>query len=748
MCNRKQQRAALLALLMSAATAQAGADGLDQLLDLDLDQLMNLTVSSASGVPESLRDAPASMVVVTADDIRNRGYDNLVEVLNDLPGFDVAVAGGTNYATAWQRGYRSPFGQRTLLMVDGIVVNELWSQAPDFSRQYPLLMLERIEVLYGPASAVYGANAFAGVINLITRSAMTAGPTAEGRWRARAGSYHTRSIEGVWRQALAGWKLAGGLRLFGSEDPGIEDLKGRRGFVSGDWLRDARAWGPVLARREDGHALGEYHDPARDGSLALNLQRGDWQAGVLWWRATEGYGQEYATDRAQVNVPWSRERAHVYLEHRDPVGAAGQLTTRAVWRHSREWGEWAEAEPDWNPGREAFSYVSWSQWNTRSRSWQLEQKLDLPTAGSWRWLGGWRLERRELAKAYSICGYWEPQAWCPDDPGLAPGASGFGPWVVPSTDAVLPDSPGVPAGMDPGNRVRVNGGNAHVQGVWERDGWRATLGLLYDHHGVYGNRTTPRLALARDFSPRTTLKLLYGEAWQEPATMQVHGGWNGRNANPGLRPETAANTELVLMHGGSDRLHELSLYQAHYGNAIREDAVNASGRRVEGAEYRGRFAAHPWGREWTGYLYYTWTRARDDQHFDPASGNWVDGEEEIGDIARHKLQLGVNIALAADWALNLRGRYIGRRSLYSGNPLRARGETLDPFATADLQLSLRRRGWTLAASVNNVFDTGYEHPGIAYANAGDDTTQRSVGYYNSVLPQDGRSLYLSIGREF
>lgn len=74
---------------------------------------------------------------------------------------------------------------------------------------------------------------------------------------------------------------------------------------------------------------------------------------MLWWRATEGYGQEYATDRAQVNVPWSRERAHVYLEHRDPVGAAGQLTTRAVWRHSREWGEWAEAEPDWNPGREA-----------------------------------------------------------------------------------------------------------------------------------------------------------------------------------------------------------------------------------------------------------------------------------------------------------------------------------------------------------------------------------------------------------
>jgi iron complex outermembrane receptor protein len=736
----------LTALALNAAAAGTDAESrFDRLLSMDLDQLQNLTVSSASGVPESLRHAPAAMIVLTADEIRRRGYDSLVEVLQDVPGFDVTVAGGTNYAAAWQRGYRSPFGQRTLLLVDGVVNNELWSQAPDLSRQYPLLILDRIEILYGPASAVYGANAFAGVINLITRPAAAASGQAEGEWQVRGGSFNTRTAEGDYRQAFGELKLAAGARLFRSDDPGLDDLKGRKGFVSADWLADRQAWGPVLALSHNGRKLGSYYDPAADSSALINLEWRDWKAGLFWWRATEGYGQEYATDHAQVNVPWSRERAHLYLERHDPLFRDGALTTRLTLRQSREWGDWAEAEPDWNPGQSAFSYVSNSHWNSRSRAWSLEQKLDLPTAGDWRWLGGWKVERRELAKAYSICGYWEPQAWCPDDPGIsAAGPEGFGPWVVHSSAAAIPDSPEVPAAMSADNRVHVTNRNAHLQGVWSHDDWRAGLGLLLDRHSVYGTHTTPRLSLGRDFSPATTVKLLYGKAWQEPATMQVYGGWNGRNANPGLRPEKAANTELVLMHAARGWLHEMSLYQARYDNAIREDAVNTSGRRVRGLEYRGRFERDWLARTWSGYLYYSLTDARDDEHYDPAAGRWVAGEAEIGDIARHKLQLGLTAPLAADWRLNLRGRHIGSRALYSRNPLRAQGERLPAHTTADAHLEFRRRSWTAALSVYNLGGAAYETPGIAAADAGTDTSQRAAGYYNSVLPQDGRTAYLSL----
>ncbi len=733
-----------VALLLTTALARAdGPPTLDNLLALDLGQLMDLSVSSASGVPESQRHAPASMVVITAEDIRARGYDNLVEVLQDVPGFDVTVAGGTNYATAWQRGYRSPFGQRTLLLVDGVVDNELWSQAPDLSRQYPLAMVERIEILYGPASSVYGANAFAGVINLITRRD---GPEGSGgAWRLRGGSFNTRSLEGSGRARLGELRVSAGARLFRSDDPGLDDLKGMRGFTSAAWLADRNAWGPVLDLNHDGHALGTYFDPAEDRSVLVNLDYRDWKAGLFWWQATEGYGQEYATDHAQVNVPWTRERAHAYLEHRDRLAGQGELTTRLTWRDSGEHGDWAEAEPDWHPGQSAGSYVSYSHWNTHSQAGSLEQRLDLTGDGAWRWLGGWKVERRELSKAYAICGYWEPEAYCPDAPDIAaPGPAGYGPWVVLSSAAALPVAPDVPDRMPSANRVRVNVRNAHLQGTWSHAAWQAGAGLLSEYHSIYGAHTVPRLSLSWDKSAATTLKLLYGQAWQEPPTMQVYGGWNGRNANPGLQPERAANTELVLMHATPGWQHEVSLYETRYRNAIREDAINAAGREVRGLEYRGRFDADVLGHRGSGALYYTFTRARDDQHYDPAAGRWVDGAGDIGDIARHKIQAELRAALAADWDLSLRGRYIGARDLYSRNPLRARGETLPAFATADLNLRFHRADWAAALTVNNLFDTGYETPGIASANAGTDTSQRATGYYNSVLPQAGRSAFVTL----
>ncbi len=96
---------ALTVLCLSFNSAFAsGKDGFDDLLSMDLDQLLNLKVSSASGVPESARHAPAALIVITADDIRERGYDSLVDVLQDVPGFDISISGGTSHATAWQRG--------------------------------------------------------------------------------------------------------------------------------------------------------------------------------------------------------------------------------------------------------------------------------------------------------------------------------------------------------------------------------------------------------------------------------------------------------------------------------------------------------------------------------------------------------------------------------------------------------------------------------------------------------------------
>lgn len=179
-------RTLLVVALLSSLTASPGVllaqfgggddPELEAMLGLSLTELMDQPVFLASGVEETLADAPAAMIVVTAEEIARRGYSDLSRVLADLPGFDVVVANGTTHANAYRRGYRTPFTQRTLLMIDGKVDNHLWSHMAQLSRQYPMSDVVRIEVLYGPASAVYGVNAFLGIVNVVT----WADDTAEG----------------------------------------------------------------------------------------------------------------------------------------------------------------------------------------------------------------------------------------------------------------------------------------------------------------------------------------------------------------------------------------------------------------------------------------------------------------------------------------------------------------------------------------------------------------------------------------
>ncbi len=128
-------------------------------------------VTSVSKSAESLVEAPATVIVVTAEEIDARGYIDLEAVLHDLPGFDFSRRAGPSYANIYQRGYRSIETNRTLLLIDGVEDNDLASGTAWISRQFPLSNIERIEVVYGPASTMYGANAFAGVINVITKGA-------------------------------------------------------------------------------------------------------------------------------------------------------------------------------------------------------------------------------------------------------------------------------------------------------------------------------------------------------------------------------------------------------------------------------------------------------------------------------------------------------------------------------------------------------------------------------------------------
>lgn len=134
-------------------------------------QMRAKLTSSVSKKAESIELAPATIQIITYEDILNRGYTDVEQLFHDLPGFDISRNSGLSYSDMYQRGYRTAANtDRTLLLVDGVEDNEMWSNSAFISRQYALSNIKRVEIIYGPASTIYGANAFLGVINIITKN--------------------------------------------------------------------------------------------------------------------------------------------------------------------------------------------------------------------------------------------------------------------------------------------------------------------------------------------------------------------------------------------------------------------------------------------------------------------------------------------------------------------------------------------------------------------------------------------------
>ncbi|WP_460711231.1 TonB-dependent receptor plug domain-containing protein [Lysobacter terrae] len=168
--------AALLALgaaltIGAVPTAFAEDTAPDNLADFSLEELGNIEVTSVSKRAERLADAPASVFVITADDIRRSGATSLPEALRLAPNLEVARVSANAYAIS-SRGFNNGIGNKLQVLLDGrILYTPLFSGVFWDTPDVMLEDVERIEVLSGPGATLWGANAVNGVINIITRRA-------------------------------------------------------------------------------------------------------------------------------------------------------------------------------------------------------------------------------------------------------------------------------------------------------------------------------------------------------------------------------------------------------------------------------------------------------------------------------------------------------------------------------------------------------------------------------------------------
>lgn len=168
----------MVSLVVSVAMAQSGwsqTQGADQnVLDLSLEELTKLeipTVVGAAKYEQTQLQAPSSVTVITADEIRRYGYTTLADILRSVRGF--YVTNNRNYSFVGTRGFNRPgdYNSRVLVMIDGHRINDnVYGQGSvggEFALDVDLI--DRVEIIRGPGSALYGTGAFFGVVNVIPK---------------------------------------------------------------------------------------------------------------------------------------------------------------------------------------------------------------------------------------------------------------------------------------------------------------------------------------------------------------------------------------------------------------------------------------------------------------------------------------------------------------------------------------------------------------------------------------------------
>jgi iron complex outermembrane receptor protein len=289
---------ALAAGLAGAARAEQTGTGdttVETLKAFSLEDLANLTVTSVSKRAEPLSQAPASVFVITADDIRRSGATSLPEALRLAPNLEVARINASEYAITARGMNSAESSNKLLVLVNGRSVYEpigsgvLWQQV-----DVAMATVERIEVISGPGGTLWGANAVNGVINVITKSDI------EGLNVDAGGGDLDRNATVTWGGKVGGLALRGAISAF--DRTGLDR-------APSDTSKDGFS-GVMGNFRLDGGGKGQTY------SLSANLydNRQDEVDGRLWGGSVIARASKTLTDGSDVSV-----QAYVARDDRSAV---------------------------------------------------------------------------------------------------------------------------------------------------------------------------------------------------------------------------------------------------------------------------------------------------------------------------------------------------------------------------------------------------------------------------------------------
>lgn len=682
-----------------------------QLAQLSFEELLNVRVVTASQLPVKAKDAPASIMVITAQQIADRGYVSIEDVLQDVPGVDLVRTYGVFPVVKTFRGSYGDENKRILLMIDGIVENHVIGSFELGGPIYTLHNVERVEIIWGPGSALYGANAYSGIINIITKHG---GEDDEVEYRKSFGSFDTRMEQFALNTSRKNVDISLSGTLLNSDGPKFVN---RSPDYSDAYIENAFSLiGRVSYNHGDGKTTLGFHmfeTPGGDGTFGATATQ---------FFDSTGYGNMNIGNRGWVvsdinNQPGSRWYPYtrtIFLKSNVAVSPTHKLEGEVVFRETgldESSYSYHQIAPDLFR-KNLLAHSSTRLGGTLRLNWSISEKQSL--------IAGLQFAHDDLERGY--------RAFATD-----------------TTVRMVDEIPvtNMYAHLLARERTLQNNLGLFGQYVLRTDLMGATsltLGTRYDDNSVYGSTINPRVGIVIRPISVLSFKLLYGSAFRAPTNFELY-----RErlpvvlANPGLKPEKVQTLEFGATFETKRFAVTVNAFTNRLTDIIADASViitGASGQVDTATQLQNTAEAHIHGLEIiSNFVVGGGIEGFANLSLQTGHQNDGGGNYDVPNVAKFRSNLGL-IASVGDFArLSLTGNWVGDRSVAMTNPLGKVGG----YKTAHLGLRTTKRlhdHFSINVTINNLFDTQFLDPGIRSAEG--------HGYNATVHEQPGRHSLLTI----
>lgn len=748
-------------------------------------------VTSVSKKAENIDLAPATVAVINENIIKRRGYNDLEALIHDLPGFDISRSNGLLYSNIYQRGYRSSNTNRTLLMFDGIEENDLWSFNVFLSRQYALSNVKNVEVVYGPTSTIYGANAYLGVINVTTKNPVDfieEGNIFGVEAHAGYGTYNTKYIDASVAVRAKNLPIAFSVtsRIFRSAEQdlsGFENWDFKNNFSEQDYIdklsisgngksfftainNAASPYYQVVVNGSDTTAVAltqagakkakeiddtyynnpqtRFVDDTKSWAINSKLRLFDLLIGYYAWGKNESAGAWYNDIRqggGAYDEIWSPRHQSIFLKYNKTVTPNISISNFLRYKiHDFDKDTKLVGIRTYMNGRLSFDKLI-TDAPVRIDNlyfYQISKQL-----------------RNELKILYLPLDNFDVVS------GIETRFSSVqGDYVNSIVDN--PEENGnillsqLPAGGNHFNSLDI--------GVFTQISYKPidiislTGGLRFDYNrirrnGGYGSVFNPRASVV--IAPGNfVFKAIYSSAFLDANSRERFSTVAGQRElpNSGLKPERVKNFEFSV--GGkfldSKLKIDISIYRAKYDNIIQTIQVPFNGnftgqnnnigeQRVIGIQSNVKY-------NWNNLEIYANYTNTNSFVINPVNSNRepildANGipikELKVGDIANHQINFGANYLFFDKLNLNLRGNLQGKREVGANTNVPNNPGTFNPYIVlfSTVSYSLFQNKLMIQTTINNILNKQYFSPGIRNAD-----NKR----FAASLPQNKRNIYVKL----